>query len=69
MYKSATQIQNNIFLNVDIVSLKQGNDSSSNDELHLAENKHESDDDESILHDEVICCKAKNVSLSISAIL
>jgi hypothetical protein len=69
MYKSATEIQNNIFLNVNIVSLKQDNDFSSNDDLHLAANEHESDDDESIPHDEVICCKAKNVLLSISAIL
>ncbi len=69
MYKSTTGIQNNLFLNVNIVSLNQDNDSSSNDDLHLAANEQESDDDESILHDEVICCKAKNVSLSISAIL
>ncbi len=69
MYESAIEIRNNIFLNVNIVSLKQDNDSSSNDDLHLASNEHKSDDDESILHDEVICCKAKNVSLSISAIL
>ncbi len=54
---------------MNIVSLKQDNDSSSNDDLHLAANEHDSDDDESILHDEVICCTAKNVSLSISAIL
>ncbi len=70
MYKSAKEIQNNIFLNVNIVTLKQDNSSSSNDGLHLAANEHErSDDDESILHDEVIPCKAKNVLLSISAIL
>jgi hypothetical protein len=69
MYKSATEIQNNIFLNVKIVSLKQDNSSSSNDDLHLAANELGSEDDESILHDEVIGCMAKNVSLSISAIL
>jgi hypothetical protein len=54
---------------VNIVSLKQDNDSSSSDDLFLAANEHESDDDESILHDEASCCKAKNVLLSISAIL
>ncbi len=54
---------------MNILSLKQDNSSSSNDDLHLAANEHESDDEESILHDEVIHCKAKNVSLSISAIL
>jgi hypothetical protein len=54
---------------VNIVSLKQDNDSSSNNDLHLAANEHESDDDESILHDELICCKAKNVLLRISAII
>ncbi len=54
---------------MNIVPLKQDNDSSSNDDLRLAANEHESDDDESKLHDEVICHKAKNVSLSISAIL
>jgi hypothetical protein len=69
MYKSAKENFNNIYLNVNIVSLKQDNYSSSNDDLHLAANEHKSDDDESILHDEVICWKAKNVSLSISAIL
>jgi hypothetical protein len=69
MYKSAKEIPKNIFLNVNIVSLKQDNYSSSNDDLHLAANEHESDNDESILHDEVICCKAKNVLLSITAIL
>jgi hypothetical protein len=35
----------------------------------LAANEPESEDDESIRHDEVICCTAKNVLLSISAIL
>jgi hypothetical protein len=54
---------------VNIVSLKQDNYSSSNDDLHLAAKEHESDDDESIPHDEVIRRKAKNVLLSISAIL
>ncbi len=54
---------------MNIVSLKQDNDSSSNDDLHLAANEHNSDDDKSILLDEVIFCTAKNVSLSISAIL
>ncbi len=54
---------------MNIVSLKQDNDSSSNDDLHFATNEHESDDDESILHDEVIHCKAESVSLSTSAIL
>jgi hypothetical protein len=38
MYKSAREIGNNIFLNVNIASLKQDNDSSSNDDLHLAAN-------------------------------
>ena len=42
---------------------------SSNNDLHLAANEHESDDDESILHDEVIGQKATYVLLSISAIL
>jgi hypothetical protein len=56
-------------LNVNIVSLKQDNYSSSNDDLHLAANEPESEDNESILHDELIGCMAKNVSLSISAIL
>ncbi len=69
MYKSSTEIQNNIFLNVNIVSLKQDNYYYSNDDLHLAVNEPESEDDESIPHDEVIGCTAKNVSLSISAIL
>jgi hypothetical protein len=69
MYKSVKEIRNNIFLNVNNVSLKQDNYSSSNDDLHSPANEHESDDDESILHDEVIRCKAKNVSLSISAVL
>jgi hypothetical protein len=69
IYKSVTEIQNNIFLNVNIVSLKQDNYSSSNDELHFAANEPENEDDESILHDEVIGCTAKNVLLSISAIL
>jgi hypothetical protein len=69
IYKSATEIQNNILLNVNIVSLKQDTNSSSNDDLHLAATEHESDDDESILHDEAICCKAKNVLLSIPALL
>jgi hypothetical protein len=69
MYKSATEIRNNIFLNVNIVSLKQDNFSSSIDGLHLAANEPESEDDENIHHDEVICHTAKNVSLSISAIL
>ncbi len=54
---------------MNIVSLKQENDSSSYDDLHLAANESDSDDDESILHDEVICPMAKNVSLSIPAIL
>ncbi len=54
---------------MNIVSLKHDNDSSSNDDLHLAANEPDSDDDGSILHDKVICCTAKNVSLSISAIL
>ncbi len=54
---------------MNIVSLKQGNYSSSNDDLHLATNEPESEDDENIHHDEVICRTAKNVSLSISAIL
>jgi hypothetical protein len=45
---------------VNIVSLKQDNYSSSNDDLHLGANEHEIDDYERILHDEVICCKAKN---------
>ncbi len=54
---------------MNIVSLNQDNYSSSNDGLHLTANEHESDDDESILHDKVIPCKAKNVLLSISAIL
>jgi hypothetical protein len=35
----------------------------------LAANEAESEDDESIRHDEVISCTAKNVLLSISAIL
>jgi hypothetical protein len=35
----------------------------------LAANENDSENDESILHDEVICHTAKNVSLSISAIL
>jgi hypothetical protein len=48
MYKSAKEIQNKIFLNVNIVSLKQVNDSSSNDDLHFAANEHDSDDDEII---------------------
>jgi hypothetical protein len=52
---------------VNIVSLKQDIYSSSNDDL--AANEPESEDDDSISHDEVICCTAKNVSLSISAIL
>ncbi len=46
IYKSAKEIRNNIFLNVNIVSLKQDNYSSTNDDLHLAANEHESDDDE-----------------------
>ncbi len=54
---------------MNIVSLKQDNSSSSNDDLHLAANEHNSEDDETILYDEVICRTAKNVSLSISAIL
>jgi hypothetical protein len=54
---------------VNIVSLVQVNDSSSNDDLHLAANEPDSEDEESIHHDEVICCMAKNVSLSISAII
>jgi hypothetical protein len=54
---------------VNIVSLKQDNYSSSNDDLHLAANERESDDDERILYDEVICYKAKKMLLSISAIL
>ncbi len=58
-----------LFLNVNIVSLKQDNYSSSNDDLHLAANEHERDDDERILYDEVIRYKAKNLLLSISAIL
>jgi hypothetical protein len=61
MYKSATEIQNNIVLNVNIVSLIQANDSSPNDDLYLAANESDSH--------EVICCTAKNVSLSIPAIL
>jgi hypothetical protein len=61
MYKSATEIQNSIFLNVNIVSLIQTKDSSSNDDSHLAANEPESEDDESILHDVVICCMSKNV--------
>jgi hypothetical protein len=44
MYKSATEIRNNIFLNVNIVSLKQSNYSPSNDDLHLAANEPESED-------------------------
>jgi hypothetical protein len=52
-----------------IVPLKQDNYSSSNDDLHLAANEPKSEDDESIPHDEVICLRAKDVSLSISAIL
>ncbi len=43
--------------------------SSSNDDLHLAAIEPESEDDESILNDEVICHTAKNVSLSTSATL
>ncbi len=54
---------------MNIVSLKQDNYSSSNDDLHLAANEPESEDDESILHDEVIGCTAKNVLLSRSAII
>jgi hypothetical protein len=54
---------------VNIVSLKQDNNPSSNDDLHLAANKPESEYGESILSDEVIGRTAKNVSLSISAIL
>jgi hypothetical protein len=54
---------------MNIVSLKQDNYYSSNDDLHLAANEPESEDDESIRHDEVIGRMAKNVSLSISAIL
>ncbi len=54
---------------MNIISLRQDNDSFSNDDLHLTANKPDSDYDESIPHDEVICCMAKNVSLSISAIL
>jgi hypothetical protein len=54
---------------VSIVSLKQDINSSSNDDLHLAANGPETEDDETICHDEVICCMAKNVSLSISVIL
>jgi hypothetical protein len=69
MYKYAKKIQKNIFLNVNIVSLKQDNHSSFNDDFHLAANEPNRGDDESILHDEVICCKAKNVLLSISAVL
>ncbi len=65
MYKSATEIRNSIFLNVNIVLLIQANASSSNDDLHLAASEPESEDDESIRHDKVICCMAKNVSLSI----
>jgi hypothetical protein len=48
---------------VNIISLKQDNNSSSNNDLHLAANESESDDDESIRHDEVICRTAKSVSL------
>ena len=54
---------------MNVVSPKQDNHSPSNDDLHLAANELGSEDDESILHDEVIGCMAKNVSLSISAIL
>ncbi len=57
------EIWNNVFLNVNIISLKQDNNSSSNNDLHLAANESESDDDESIRHDEVICRTAKSVSL------
>jgi hypothetical protein len=69
MYKSATEIQNNICLNVNIVLLIQANNPSSNDYLHLASNVPESEDDECIRHDEVIGCTAKIVLLGISAIL
>jgi hypothetical protein len=69
MYKSATEISNKIILNVNIVTLIQNNDYSSHDDLHLVANEPDSDNDESIRHDEVICCTAKNVLLSISAIL
>jgi hypothetical protein len=39
---------------MNIVSLKQDNYSSSNNDLHLAANEPESEDDESICHGEVI---------------
>ncbi len=68
MYKSATEISNKIILNVN-ATLIQNNDSASDDDLHLAANEPDSDDDESIRHNEVICCTVKNVLLSISAIL
>ncbi len=54
---------------MNIGSLIQANDSSSNDDLHVAANEPDSEDDESIRHDEVICHTAKNALLSISAIL
>ncbi len=54
---------------MNIASLKQDNDSTSNEGLHLSANEPDSDDDESILHNEAICCTAKNMLLSISAIL